>query len=295
MLAVEEPELYQYPARARALARTLRRLSDEAVAQNFRFQILYSTHSPYFVSLSSFTNIRRVEKVAVPSGPMESRVRSTTLKDVGQTVLDSLKKQGDPTDVSSWARLKSILGVKAAEGFFSEGVVLVEGAEDEAILHAFLNHRNKILDQYGISMIAADGKTKLPWLLALYQHLRIPAYVIFDGDGNEKDEKEAQRNFNEALLELIGEKRDAHPETKIMANGCVWKNTFADEIKVIFGVTNWDAAFQAACKEYEIPADQGRKKYAVILKTVGTLLQRDNSSALVEQLLNSIFMKFGIK
>ncbi len=293
VLVVEEPELYQYPARARALARTLRRLSDESVAQNFHFQIFYSTHSPYFVSLGSFANIRRAEKVAVASGPMESKIRSATLKDVGQKVLAALKIQGDPTDSSSWARLRSILGVKAAEGFFSEGIVLVEGAEDEAILHAFLSQKNKILDQYGISMIAAEGKTKLPWLLSLYQQLGIPIYTIFDGDDKENDEN-AKRNFNEALLELIGEPRNARPDTKVMSSGCVWKDTFADEIKKMFGAGSWEAAFQSACKEYEMPSDHGRKKYAVILKTVNTLLQKGDSYPVMEELLSKIFKKFNI-
>ena len=293
VLAIEEPELYQYPARARALARTLRRLSDGSSTQNFHFQIFYSTHSPYFVSLGSFANLRRAEKVAVASGPMESKIRFTTLKDVGQKVLTSLKIQGDPTDSSSWARLRSILGVKASEGFFSEGIVLVEGAEDEAILHAFLSQKDKILDQYGISLIPAEGKTNLPWLLSLYQQLGIPVYTIFDGDDGKSDEN-AKRNFNEALLELMGEPRNARPDTKVMSDGCVWKDTFADEIKKIFGTDSWEVAFQAACKAYDIPADQGRKKYAIILKTMETLLQKGGSYPIVEQLLSAIFAKFGI-
>ncbi len=295
VLAVEEPELYQYPARARALARTLRRLSDASAAQNFRFQIFYSTHSPYFVSLGSFSNIRRAEKVSSGSGPMESKIRSATLKDVGQRVLSALKKEGDPTDATSWVRLRSILGVKAAEGFFSEGIVLVEGAEDEAILHAFLKHRDKILDQFGISLIAADGKTNLPWLLALYQQLQIPVYTIFDGDGQEPDDEKAKTNFNEALLELIGETRIARPETKVMSNGCVWKKTFGEEIKNMFGASDWSAAFQVACEEYDIPIEHGRKKYAVILKTVDVLLQKSGSYPIMEGLLNAIFTKFGIR
>ena len=121
VLVVEEPELYQHPTRARSLARTLRRLS-ATDAESFHFQILYSTHSPYFVSLGSFSNIRRIEKIAVSSGPMESKIKTATLKEVGEKVLSSLEIKADPTDSSTWARLKSIVGVKTSEGFFS-GVV----------------------------------------------------------------------------------------------------------------------------------------------------------------------------
>ncbi len=295
VLVVEEPELYQHPTRARSLARILRRLSSESSPGGFRFQILYSTHSPYFLSLGSFSNIRRIEKVSHAAGPMESKIKKTTLKQVGERVLPALKIQADPTDSSVWARLKSILGIKAAEGFFSDGVILVEGAEDEAILHAFLNNKGILLDQFGVSLISADGKTNLPWLLALYQQLGVPVYTIFDGDGSEPKDEDAKRNYNEALLELIGETRVAKPDTKIMTSGCVWKNTFAGEITNLFGSDKWNAAFQSACKEYEMLADHGRKKYAVVRRAVDILLDSDHTTPSIDQLLTAIISKFGIK
>jgi putative ATP-dependent endonuclease of OLD family len=47
VLAIEEPELYQHPIQARRLARVLRQLGSPDGQANARFQLVYSTHSPY--------------------------------------------------------------------------------------------------------------------------------------------------------------------------------------------------------------------------------------------------------
>ena len=141
VLAIEEPELYQHPARSRALARTLRDLCYPQERTGFQFQVFFSTHSPYFVDLECFQSIRRVEKVPRPDGPMESKVKHTTLKDVGTEVLKAYAKPDKATEESAWARIKSVLGVKGSEGFFADAVILVEGQEVEAILTAYAEHK----------------------------------------------------------------------------------------------------------------------------------------------------------
>ncbi|MDD5708330.1 MAG: AAA family ATPase, partial [Kiritimatiellae bacterium] len=102
VLAIEEPELYQHPARARSLARILSDLSTPNDKRAFRFQVFLTTHSPHFVGLDAFPSVRRVQKVACPAGPMQTKVTFTNLKDVGDDVLSALGMATDATDVSSW-------------------------------------------------------------------------------------------------------------------------------------------------------------------------------------------------
>jgi putative ATP-dependent endonuclease of the OLD family len=86
-LAIEEPELYQHPARARAIARTLRDLCSPSEGKGLQFQVFITTHSPYFVDLENFQSLRRVERMLRPGGPMETKIQFTSLANVGEGLL----------------------------------------------------------------------------------------------------------------------------------------------------------------------------------------------------------------
>lgn len=281
VLAIEEPELYQHPARSRALAKTLRELSTPPDSKGFRFQVFYTTHSPYFVGLDYFQAIRRVEKTTCPDGAMQSKIKRTTLKEVGDDALKAYNKPGKSTEVSTWARMKSILGINGSEGFFADGIILVEGREDEAILTAHIEHNKISLDSQGICMVAAHGKTNIPLLLALYNRLNIPTFTIFDGDGKIED-------INNAILNLLGKPPQEKSKSEVFTNGAVWEHDFAKAIQIEVGKDNWDKACQEARNEYAILADTGRKNFAVVHRAMNTLLSKGQTSVSLDHLWSAI-------
>jgi predicted ATP-dependent endonuclease of OLD family len=294
VLAIEEPELYQHPARARALAAILRGLSTPNATRPFQFQIFLTTHSPYFVSIDDFQCVRRVEKVTCQSGPMQTKVRFTNLQTVGNDVLTALGKPSDATEASSWARLKSVLGLKASEGFFADGVILVEGDEDEAVIYAYAESVQVSLDAAGISVVPAGGKTKLPNLLALYTRLGIKVFTIFDGDCDKASDNEAKTDYNEAILKMVGHVPEPRPATHIYNSMAVWNTTFIDTVKAGFGDVAWDEAISTAREEYSIPTEQARKKFAVIWRATAGLLATGVKCRSLDQLWHTITTYFGI-
>lgn len=295
VLAIEEPELYQHPARARALARILSELSTPNNERAFQFQVFLTTHSPYFVGIDSFLSLRRVEKVPCPAGPMQTKVKFTDLASVGNDVLTAMGKPTDATELSSWARLKSVLGLRASEGFFADGVILVEGDEDEAAIEALAQSRGVSLDAAGIGIIPAGGKTKLPNLHALYNRLGIRVFTTFDADCDKTSDNDAKTDFNIALLKMIGETPAARPTTSVFAGGAVWNTNFIKEVKAGFGEAEWNNAFAAAREEFSIPADQAQKKFAVIWRTIETLLLQGLKSDPLEQLWLSLVKYFNLE
>lgn len=295
VLAIEEPELYQHPARARALARILRDLSSPDKGTGLQFQIFITTHSPYFVDLERFQSLRRVQKVPCTRGPMESKIRATSLKEVGQNLLTAYSREAEVSEDSTWARLKSILGVEGSEGFFADAVILVEGQEDKAILTAYAEYSGVSLDGQGVSIIAAEGKTNVPQLLVLYTKLGIPTYVLFDGDSNNTNPRNAHTDTNKALLFLIGQRPEERPETAIFNTGAVWKNNFADTIKTEFGASSWDEAYKQACEVYLMDPADGRKKFAVIRQTVQLVLKSGKQSPSLDQIWNAITSHCGLQ
>ncbi|GAI50425.1 unnamed protein product, partial [marine sediment metagenome] len=75
ILAIEEPELYLHPSRCRYLANLLLQLAERpGVGLGASNQIIYTSHSPYFVDLHRFDQIRLVRKVLSPDSPVPQSV-----------------------------------------------------------------------------------------------------------------------------------------------------------------------------------------------------------------------------
>jgi len=226
---------------------------------------------------------------------METKLRRTSLKQVGDSVLKALGKKVEATEASSWARLKSVLGIRGSEGFFADGVILVEGQEDEAVLAAYAESCGVSLDNEGLAIIPTEGKTKLPSLMALYSHLGIPIFTIFDADGNESKDEDAHTEYNQAILQLLGEKSEARPQTMVLKSGASWKTCFLDEVVAGFGKERWQESFKTACLEYAMDAEQGRKKYAVVRRTVELLLAAKQECSILDKLWAAIIGRFKLE
>ena len=164
IVCIEEPEIYQHPVRARAFARVLAALSEQAGVQ-----VLLATHSPYFLRPAQFESLRRVCLVGG-----QSSVDRTSVADVAIAA-----------GVGEGAVLKIIqkrLPTAFSEGFFSDVVVLVEGDTDQAVLEALGEKLGTPFDSEGISVLEVSSKESLSIPFALLRGLNIPTYVVFDSD-----------------------------------------------------------------------------------------------------------------
>ncbi len=92
--------------------------------------------------------------------------------------------------------------------FFSPVLVLVEGIEDAAFLQTHLHLRSQVEEfrRLGCHVVAADGKSHLPALIAIAAELAIPTFVICDADTGEKnsDKRSKHETDNRAILTLLG-------------------------------------------------------------------------------------------
>ena len=96
VLGIEEPELYQHPNRQRHLAKILLNLSKGQIpGVTDQAQVIYGTHSPLFVGLDRFDQIRIVRKKhhAVEM-PRKSAVTSRSLDEVAEHIGKLEKKEG---------------------------------------------------------------------------------------------------------------------------------------------------------------------------------------------------------
>jgi putative ATP-dependent endonuclease of the OLD family len=214
-LAIEEPELYQHPPRARHFFRTLSTLSASPSVQ-----VCYATHSPYFVSPDRFDAVRVFRRLP-PSSPKGVVVTDARL----DTVTSGLPP---PNNTEARAYLTRTLSAQFCEGFFAKAVLLVEGPSDAAIFEAaadLLGMESLLFN--GIVITSVGGKAAQPIALAIFGALAIPTYCVFDGDagatdsdacetcGRVKTPRTAAARTNKKVLAALGATPVEFPETTV--------------------------------------------------------------------------------
>ena len=175
-LAIEEPELYQHPPRARHFFKTLATIADSGSVQ-----VAYATHSPYFVAPNRFDSVRIVRRE--PYGDI-GRGTGTTAASLS-VVADKLPsaERADPRPY-----LARTFSEQFREAFFAKSVLLVEGPSDVAIFETAAELLGVgDLAANGIVITHVGGKGSQPIALAILGALEIPAFCVFDGDANAAD------------------------------------------------------------------------------------------------------------
>ncbi|MDE0143356.1 MAG: ATP-dependent endonuclease [Caldilineaceae bacterium] len=233
VLAIEEPELYQHPSRQRHLASVLLRLATGAipgVADNT--QVIYTTHSPLFVGLDRFDQIRVLQKISSANGkPKTTHLKRAEMEKVAEELWGAGNKQGEKyTAETLRPRLQSILTPWMGEGFFADVVVLVEGEDDRAAISGIAKSMDHDLDSEGVAVIPCFGKTNIDRPLVIFRQLDIPVYVIWDGDSDARDPKPEDNKY---LLRLLGRPEQDWPDFVEESSACFKFNlekTLEDEM-----------------------------------------------------------------
>ena len=205
VLAMEEPELYQHPTRARHLADLLSSISKEGfkgVASSV--QVIYATHSPYFVGADRIEQLRLLRKVGAGEGePGTTRVRSTDMDRIRRRLAAAgASRHADQDKLEH--DFDRILTPLMSEGFFADTVVLVEGDTDRIAVMRAAELLGTPLDERGVAVIPCGAKPSMPGPLVMFLELGVRTYAVWDGDNNAGKEKKR----NARLLSLLGMNKD---------------------------------------------------------------------------------------
>jgi putative ATP-dependent endonuclease of the OLD family len=240
ILGCEEPELYQHPPQARHLASVLQELAKNGS------QVLVSTHSPLFIAGESFESVRLVRRDATSK---IATIRRPSLEEIGQQVARALGER-PAAEPATLSRIYQLLQPQLAEMFFTQRLVLLEGIEDCAYLHAWLALTDRLLDfrKRGVHLVAVGGKSELLRASIIARHMEVPLFVIFDADGD-KIEKEIPRQLHErdnrALLRFLGaDESDLFPAVPLWARDhAVWPKELSDCVDADLQSSIGEAAF----------------------------------------------------
>jgi hypothetical protein len=297
LLLIEEPELYQHPIRARHFAEALRNRAKSANAK--KTQVIFSTHSPNFISLSDFPGIRLLKRLQEEQGKLPKRsIGHTTLDEVAKELYDA---QDRPTFVFGGedlsARLHGMLDSSVREGFFADSIVLVEGDNDYGTLVGSLHKRNFDYEAFGLAILVVNGKNNLDKALVIFRQLGIPTYVLFDGDANKigqtHEEKgragsSAEAKANRALLKLLRQPVEDFPSTTITGHCAYFSDSFDKTLIAELGKEFLDQ-FVKSCREFGYEdASKARKVPEVFAHTLRALSAGNVRSETLERVADAI-------
>lgn len=275
LLAIEEPEAFQHPLSARVLADTFRELSDH------RFQVIHTTHSPDLLSPRSIRGIRLFGR---SDGHAATSIEAFDLA----SFVDRMSNATDNDtfrEESSAARLQANLERHVLEGLFARACVVVEGAEDEAIIRAACELSGMPLDSAGVAIVQAHGKRSIPLLVAFLTQAGVPCYPLFDLDRGKKDAKAQNRGAERELLSLLGEEPSTELEaTAVMPRYACFELDLGTTVAQELG-KHYSDALEAESENLGFTLQQGRKVAPVLRSALESAAKAGLKSSTLEQVV----------
>lgn len=184
ILAIEEPELYQHPTKQRHFAEVLRGLSSGTLpGVQGHTQIIFGSHSPMFISMGKADEIRLTRRSACDDSEFKQcSLQALDLSIVAQKLERGWDKPAGSYNAQTLMPRLHILGAELAEGFFANGVILVEGRSDKAALTATARMLGVNFEAAGIAILSAEGKSNLDRPYVIFRELGIPTFLLWDCD-----------------------------------------------------------------------------------------------------------------
>ncbi|HRR41616.1 MAG TPA: AAA family ATPase [Syntrophales bacterium] len=159
IFAIEEPEVFLHPQKARYFQTVLERLSESGN------QVFLTTHSPIFVQVHKPESVAVIRRTA-DKGTEACQAQACDFTDSERQTL----------------RLLTEFDAERKELFFAKAVLLVEGATEKVALPLAFKALGHDINRLGISVVEVGGKTKFPLFVRVLKALHIPYAVLADQD-----------------------------------------------------------------------------------------------------------------
>lgn len=293
ILAVEEPELYQHPTKQRHFATVLRRLSEGNLpGADSLTQVLFATHSPAFVSVPHVESIRFARRVET-EGAAYKRCEIVCL-DLGNVAKAIEAAEGKLAGTYSADGLRPrlhILSSELSEGFFADGVILVEGVSDRAALVAAAKGIDLDFEAAGIAVLPAGGKNSIDRPLKIFQEIGIPVYPVWDCDIGTGD---ADAGKDLALLRLAqaNVQIDAPPiKTTIDPSYACFERNLEVTLRNEVTQARYDKAFSDLCVEHGASRKDAQKNPEMMASLLAKLRQDGGQLSCLEGVVIAAWKK----
>ena len=215
VLAIEEPELYQHPLQARALATSLEDLAADGAERPI--QVFYSTHSPYFTGPALFRDLRLCRRDALGG--------TSCVATDPEAITAAISEAGFTGEIAN--RVKAALATNLREAIFAAAVLLCEGPTDAALLEGVAALQGGF-DRDGIAIADCSSKSSVGIAIAILTQLQIPYFALFDADA--ANNKPSEADLNKRLLRLCGDEPEEWPERAVRVVSANFEDTMEADL-----------------------------------------------------------------
>lgn len=170
VFAIEEPEVFLHPQKARYFNTVLRSLADKGN------QIFLTTHSPIFVQVYDPESVAIIRRCAETG----TCVHQAEVIDLAEDQRKAL-------------RLLTEFDSQRNELFFARRVMFVEGNTEKVAIPLVFQAMGVDINKENISVIECGGKTKIPLFVRAAKAFGIPYVVMVDEDIREIKEKWSEK------------------------------------------------------------------------------------------------------
>lgn len=290
ILVIEEPEVYQHPTKQRHIARVLEdlasgRLPGAATAT----QVVYCTHSPLFMSMDRFEEVRVMRRER-PEGSeqRECVLRFATLDQVAEVLGNAWQRQPGTFSGDGLKPKLHIMDSGIAEGFFASVAVVVEGVSDRAAILAAASLKDIDLEAREIAVVVATGKGNIDKPVAIFRELGIPTYAVWDSDGRRNEPE-----MNRVLQRLCGA-ADADIEDScdhVRASYACFQENLETTIRTEIGEERYVRLLDALKAGYGVASrDDAQKTPAIMMQLLEQAADEGARSDTLERIIDAILV-----
>ncbi len=292
VVAIEEPELYQHPSRQRHLANVLLKFSSGSIpGVAATTQVIYATHSPLFVGIDRFDQTRLMRKVANGDGkPRIARVTRTDMDAVAEALWEACgrkvksgKNAPKFTGDSLRPRLQCLMTPWMSESFFADVVILVEGEGDRAAILGAALAQGHDFESMGIAVIPCGGKPSIDRPALIFRALRIPTYVVWDGDQHD----DSGIRSNHILQRIVGVEPVDYP-SKLEATFACFQTKLEKKLREEMA-PDYDTELESCMQEFGYTeGKQAEKNPRVLAEVICRAAAKGKTSAWLEAIVGHI-------
>ena len=192
LVLIEEPEAHLHAQVQQVFIRKAYEVLTNQVSDNFRTQMVVSSHSSYLAHEVDFDKLRYFKRKAA-----ENSYSVPTSEVMNLSTVFSQDSRREAHDLQTAKFVSRYIKTTHCDLFFANGIILVEGAAERLLLPHFIKNQytDSLYNSY-ISVLEVGG-AHAHRLQSLIELLGMPTLIVTDADAKNGEGKKAQPQLSE--------------------------------------------------------------------------------------------------